>query len=627
MTGPVKKLRSEVHKSEQGTEGLNEELSETESVLKDIQAVAATAFAAFGIAELYETGQAVAFLTEQVRTLTGTTEADAEKQASAIMSIADTWGADYREVLLATNALTNEMGGTFEDNLALIEQGFRKGANSNGQFLEQLREYPAQFSDTGTSVNELIGLITQANRQGIFNDKALDSVKEAQISIREMTQASRDALAGVGVDADLMLAKINSGQLSITDAVKQVSLAMKDMNVEARQAVIADVFRGAGEDAGGRFLQQLGTMETRLENIEDRTTAAGNSYRSFKATLTEIRTEIATQLSPIFEFFNTLIGENKQLVMGITIVLGTLGLTLAVVTAAQWALNAAMTANPIGLIIVGIGALIGLMAALYTNVTPVRDAFDSVGSVFVELWDSARLVWASLTEIFALFTGGEAEMAIGFWDIVGAGIRWMLMPLRLTTKLIGMFFKGIAFGLNWIKGLFSEFSGTLGAWWDSISQRFAWFFDPLIAAFEAVKKTFLSIWKWIKKWIIDPLGEAFAWLLGYTDEEMADAAATGDPKAVQKNLSQRGNRRTQNLSPFADTGSGGTGGGSLNMNTGAITSQAQTNGGRIVNMNVEVSQTFELHEASLLRKLNEMKEQTLEFLVDASRDATIIAGT
>ncbi len=44
-----------------------------------------------------------------------------------------------------------------------------------------------------------------------------------------------------------------------------------------------------------------------------------------------------------------------------------------VMTAAQWALNAAMTANPIGLIVVGIGALIGVGILLYRNWDIVKE--------------------------------------------------------------------------------------------------------------------------------------------------------------------------------------------------------------------------------------------------------------
>ena len=56
---------------------------------------------------------------------------------------------------------------------------------------------------------------------------------------------------------------------------------------------------------------------------------------------------------------------------------------IGVVTAAQWALNVAMTANPIGLIVVGIAALAGAAYMLIKYWEPIGDFFSS-------LWGSIR---------------------------------------------------------------------------------------------------------------------------------------------------------------------------------------------------------------------------------------------
>lgn len=54
-----------------------------------------------------------------------------------------------------------------------------------------------------------------------------------------------------------------------------------------------------------------------------------------------------------------------------------------VVTAAQWALNFAMTANPIGLVIVGIGTLIGIGIAVVKN-------WDKVSKFFTGMWERLK---------------------------------------------------------------------------------------------------------------------------------------------------------------------------------------------------------------------------------------------
>jgi hypothetical protein len=77
----------------------------------------------------------------------------------------------------------------------------------------------------------------------------------------------------------------------------------------------------------------------------------------------------------------------------------------AVATAAQWLWNVAMTANPIGLIIVAIGALVAAIVWIATQTTWFQDLWDGIwgkiGDPVKAAWDwiqdSAGAVWAYLT--------------------------------------------------------------------------------------------------------------------------------------------------------------------------------------------------------------------------------------
>jgi hypothetical protein len=66
---------------------------------------------------------------------------------------------------------------------------------------------------------------------------------------------------------------------------------------------------------------------------------------------------------------------------------GTLALVTGALTAAQWLLNAAMTANPIGLIIVAVGALIGGLIYAYHHSEKFRAILAGIGSVAGTLID------------------------------------------------------------------------------------------------------------------------------------------------------------------------------------------------------------------------------------------------
>lgn len=68
-----------------------------------------------------------------------------------------------------------------------------------------------------------------------------------------------------------------------------------------------------------------------------------------------------------------------------------LGASMYVVTAAQWLLNAAMSANPIGLIIIAIAALIAVIVLIYKNWDTIGPKFwavaNSIGDAIMQIWN------------------------------------------------------------------------------------------------------------------------------------------------------------------------------------------------------------------------------------------------
>ena len=87
-------------------------------------------------------------------------------------------------------------------------------------------------------------------------------------------------------------------------------------------------------------------------------------------------------------------------VAAVNIVQGAWAAIQGVCTAAQWALNAAMTANPIGIIIVAIGALIAIGVAMWMNWDSIcawcKNAFQSVSDFFVSAGSSIGSFFSNL---------------------------------------------------------------------------------------------------------------------------------------------------------------------------------------------------------------------------------------
>ncbi len=172
------------------------------------------------VAELNANLEETKRISAQIQTFTGATGAALQDQVAQAKAVSETYKADVQEVSVAANTLSKELGVDFARALTLIEAGFRKGADAQGEFLDGLREYPAQFRDAGASAEQFIAVSIAAANSGIYSDKGLDAVKEFGLRIREQTKATGDALRkALGSEfTDKLFSDLNRGAITTVDA-------------------------------------------------------------------------------------------------------------------------------------------------------------------------------------------------------------------------------------------------------------------------------------------------------------------------------------------------------------------------------------------------------------------------
>ncbi len=243
---------------------------------------APAAIGAFAVGAVISFGVAMNDVVDEFITLrgeaakaTGTTGAALDLIVTKAKATATVFDKDFNEIVRTANVLSKQMGIGFDEAFELIDKGFLAGADSTGDFLNQVQEFAPQFRDAGASAEELIAIITQQTQEGIFSDKGVDTVKEFGLRIREQTTGTREALENAfGKEfSDKILNGINDASLSSIDALKLVSAELNNTEIPAAdlQTVIADVFGGPGEDAGLQFLQNLEDIETQLDVLIDPT--------------------------------------------------------------------------------------------------------------------------------------------------------------------------------------------------------------------------------------------------------------------------------------------------------------------------------------------------------------------
>lgn len=195
---------------------------------------------------------------------------DLKNYRNKVQGIADTFNADFKEVLRGANSLTKQFGIDSDEALKLVQDGFIAGADVNGEFLDSLREYPAYFKEAGISASEFVAIIAETNKQGIFSDKGIDAIKEANIRLREMTTATAAALDGIGISSKQVQADLQTGAKTTFEVMQDVSKRLNELPDSASQvgAAIADIFGGPGEDAGLQYIRTLKDISTNLNDVK-----------------------------------------------------------------------------------------------------------------------------------------------------------------------------------------------------------------------------------------------------------------------------------------------------------------------------------------------------------------------
>lgn len=233
-------------------------------------AIAGIAAAGAAFKWWYDYNAGLVEATRLTQQFTGKSGDDLKAFRNEVQAVADSFNADFRETLIATNALSKQFGITANEALQLVKDGFLAGGDANGEFLDTLKEYPAYFKEAGISADQFVAIVTQTNKMGIFSDKGVDAIKEANLRLREMTTATAAALDGIGISSEQVQKDLQTGTKTTFDVIQDVSakLAKLPDNAATVGAAIADIFGGPGEDAGLQYLRTLKDISTNMDEVK-----------------------------------------------------------------------------------------------------------------------------------------------------------------------------------------------------------------------------------------------------------------------------------------------------------------------------------------------------------------------
>lgn len=145
----------------------------------------------------------------------------------------------------------------------IIATGAQNGADQNGDLLDTLNEYSAQYSALGLSADQFVNGLITGSEQGVFSiDKVGDAVKEFNIRAKDGSDSTIAAFGTLGMNADDMMSKFAQGGETANEAFFDVVSALDSMKdpIEKNTTAVA-LFGTQYEDLESTVLPVLSSMQ------------------------------------------------------------------------------------------------------------------------------------------------------------------------------------------------------------------------------------------------------------------------------------------------------------------------------------------------------------------------------
>lgn len=374
-------------------------------------AIAGIAAAGAAFKWWYDYNAGLVEATRLTQQFTGKSGDDLKAFRNEVQAVADSFNADFRETLIATNALSKQFGISANEALQLVKDGFLSGADANGEFLDTLKEYPAYFKEAGISADQFVAIVAQTNKMGIFSDKGVDAIKEANLRLREMTTATAAALDGIGISSEQVQKDLQTGTKTTFDVIQDVSAKLAELpdNAATVGAAIADIFGGPGEDAGLQYLRTLKDISTNMDEVKGKAGVLAQLQEEQLQSQIELQNELSGLFDATGGNFETLTTQAKVFV------------------------NQGLTA-----IIKGVIDVVNYLIELYNESVLIRaiwngivagfkTTFDTLGNLFGFFIDIVKATGTALKGAFTLdfddVKKGLSDYAAAYGNLVKAQVK------------------------------------------------------------------------------------------------------------------------------------------------------------------------------------------------------------
>ncbi|QGH74503.1 tail length tape measure protein [Arthrobacter phage Kuleana] len=418
------------------------------------------------------------------------------------LNLSEAFGVDVGESATTAGILIkNGLAADADTAMDMITGSMQKvPASVRGEILPVMDEYSKHFAGLGIDGETAMGMIVAASADGAIGmDKMGDAVKEFQIRSTDMSATTRTAYEELGLNTEDMTRRLLAGGDSANEAMGEIVHALQGVEDPAAQSAAALALFGTpledlGADQIPNFLGMMDPMGDKFDSTAGAADSFGATLNSGPGVALEgLRRSVETtfmsfaeQALPALTAFSGWLSQNTWVVGVFAAVVGGLLVGAFIAWAASvWVATAALLANPVTWIIIGIVALVAALALLVAN-------WDSVAAFLTGVWNNvvswAMGVWSGLGDFFRGWISGVVS-----W--FNSGISGLRAWLAGTWNNIAGFARGVWSGfLGFIGGIVGRISSSITG---GINGVRSW----LAGAWRNISSFAMSVWNGLVGWV------------------------------------------------------------------------------------------------------------------------------
>ena len=459
----------------------------------------------------------------EVNTRFGVTGKDLDTLSTKFLKFAKLNGTDVNQSIDSTQKALSAFG-LGADDAGHVLDVFNTVGQQTGVSMDTLMQGLIQngtaFQQMGLNIDQATMLMGQMEKSGANSETVMNGLRKA------LKNAAADGIP------------LNEALVQLEDSIKNNTSETEGLNKAY------EIFGKSGDQIYGALkngtlsfkdltaasIETKGSVEKTFENTQDGPEKMALAVQSIKTKMADMVDNLMEKYAPqiekaietildvadkvftgiekgigfIIKNGSTIITILKAMTAGLVTYLGyTTAITVMregwmaltvvqkAVTAAQWLMNAAMSANPIGVVLSAVVALIAAFVMLWKKSETFRQ-------FWITLWDSIKKVasdtWQAIVGIFS----GAWEAIKGAWSGVKDFFSNTWKAIReIFAGVIGWFRDRFVGAWNAIKGAFASVKTFFSNKWKAIREVFAgvigWFRERFFGAWEAIKGAFKNV--------------------------------------------------------------------------------------------------------------------------------------